>query len=82
MLMYNNLNIQPNIKIYILTWNIQSNSLSWRIIETDNRIVTNQIIYEYFKDFKDLIKHIIIDDDKNIKLIGNFDGKVEKLYLW
>ncbi len=80
MLMYNDINIQPNIKIYIHTWHIYSNSLSCIVIETDN--LKNQNIYEYFKDFKDLIKHIIIDDDKNIKLIGNFDGKVEKLYLW
>ena len=68
--------IKPNIKIFIHTWNVFANSLSWRIVHQDNRPVTNDIIYEYFKDLKGLIKHIIIDDDKNIKLIGNLDGKV------
>jgi len=68
--------IKPNIKILIHTWNVFANSLSWRIVQQDNRPVTNEIIYEYFKDLKGLIKHIIIDDDNNIKLIGNLDGKV------
>ena len=69
-------NIEPNIKIYIHTWNIFANSLSWRPYKADEREITEGIIYDYFKDLKDLIKHIIIDDDKNIQLIGNVNGKI------
>ena len=69
-------NIEPNINIYIHTWNIFANSLSWRPYKADEREITEGIIYDYFKDLKDLIKHIIIDDDKNIQLIGNVDGKI------
>jgi hypothetical protein len=66
--------IDPYIKIYIHTWNIFANSLSWRQVNTDNTLVTNETIYTYFKDLKDLIKCIIIDDDTKIKLIGKIDN--------
>jgi len=69
-------NIEPNINIYIHTWNIFANSLSWRPYKANEREITEGIIYDYFRDLKDLIQHIIIDDDKNIKLIGNVDGKI------
>ena len=36
------------------------------------------MIYDYFKDLKHLIKHIIIDNDKNLKLFGNTKGLVYK----
>ena len=49
-----------NIKIYIHTWNIFSNNISWREIESNNTPVTEEIIYNYFNDLKHLIKHIII----------------------
>ena len=65
-----------NIKIYIHTWNIFSNNISWREIESNNTPVTEEIIYNYFNDFKHLIKHIIIDDDTNINLIGNIEGTI------
>jgi hypothetical protein len=65
-----------NIKIYIHTWNIFANNISWRQIETNNTIVTEETIYNYFNDLKHLIKHIIIDDDTNIQLIGNKDGNI------
>ena len=65
-----------NIYIYIHTLNVYANSLSQRIIHQDNRPVTNDIIYEYFKDLKGLIKNIIIIINNNIKLIGNLDGKI------
>jgi len=65
--------IDPDLKIYIHTWNRFASSLSWREIEEDNREVTEETIYDYFKDLKPFIKHIIIDNDKLIdcELIGN-----------
>jgi len=68
--------VDENINIYIHTWNIFANNISWRQIETNNTTVTEETIYNYFKDIKHLIKHIIIEDDTNIELIGNKDGNI------
>ena len=70
------LSISNNISIYIHTWHIIQNSLSWRHIDENNNIVTNDLIYSYFKDISHLIKLIIIDDDSKINLIGNLDGTI------
>uniref|UniRef100_A0A6C0DBI6 Uncharacterized protein n=1 Tax=viral metagenome TaxID=1070528 RepID=A0A6C0DBI6_9ZZZZ len=64
------------LKIYIHTWNIFSNNISWREINENKKEVTEKIMYEYFRELKDLIKHIIIDDDNKIELIGNLEGKI------
>ena len=56
--------IDNNLQIYIHTWNIFSNNISWRKIEADNKIVTKEIIEDYFNILSRLIKHIIIDDDR------------------
>jgi hypothetical protein len=71
-------NIFPDLKIFIHTWNIFSNNISWRNINTNNTEVTNEIIYNYFDKLSSCIKHIIIDDDKKITLHGNLNGKVGK----
>jgi hypothetical protein len=68
--------IYPELKIYIHTWNIISNNISWRHIQINNTTVTEKLIYNYFNDLKHLIKHIIIDDDKKIELIGNLKGNI------
>ena len=65
-----------NIHIYIHTWNIQQSNISWRNIKEINNIITKEVIFNYFKDLSHLIKHIIIEDDKNIKLIGNLTGTI------
>lgn len=69
---YNNLNI------YIHTWNIFSNNISWTKRDANYTTVTQQTIYDYFGELSGLIKHIIIEDDKQIKLIGNLTGYVSK----
>jgi hypothetical protein len=69
-------NIDPNLKIFIHTWSIFANNISWKYMETDNRIVTNEVIYTYFGELSKLIKHIIIDDDSKIELIGNVEGNI------
>ena len=68
--------IIPDLKIYIHTWNIFANNISWRTIDINTQIVTDKIIYDYFDDLKHLIKHIIIDDDTKIQLIGNLCGYI------
>jgi hypothetical protein len=74
--LFKELSKDNNISIYIHTWNIIQNSLSWRWIDENNSLVTNELIINYFRDLSPLIKNIIIDDDKNIKLIGNLNGTI------
>ena len=68
--------IDHNLKIYIHTWSIYSNTISHRHITLDDRTVTKEAIYAYFGDLQHLIQHIIIDDDTKIQLIGRLEGKV------
>ena len=66
--------MQPDLKIFIHTWNIFANNISWRYIKKNETIVTKEIIYNYFENLKNNIEDIIIDDDKHIQLIGNLNG--------
>jgi hypothetical protein len=70
------INLDNDVSIYIHTWNVMANDISWRTIEKNDTIVTKEIIYDYFNEYKKCIKNIIIDDDKNIEIIGNKDGKL------
>jgi len=64
------------IKIYIHTWSIKQNNISWRPIENDFTEINIEYIQSYFQDLFKFVKKIIIDDDTNIKLYGNVDGKM------
>lgn len=70
------LNSKINLEVYIHTWNIYSNNLSWRDIKQDNRSVTENTINNYFQDIKHIIKKIIIDDDRKIELKGDINGNI------
>jgi hypothetical protein len=65
-----------DLTIYIHTWTIFANNVSWRKIELNSNVVNEDIINDYFKDLKHLILKIIIDDDKEVKLIGNINGNI------
>ena len=71
----------PDLKIFIHTWNIYCNNLSWRIMDIDSRIVNEELIYEYFDDLKHIIHNIIIDDDTKIQLIGNLNGNINDGFM-
>lgn len=80
-----------NIQIYIHTWNKKQNNISWREIENDSTEITNDTIEAYFKDLYKFVREIIIEDDANIELHGNLDGKLAssktnilgwKRYVW
>lgn len=70
------LSLQYDLKIYIHTWNIIQSNVSWRPMMTNDKIVTKELIYNYFGELKHLIKHIIIDDDTKINIIGNKTGNI------
>lgn len=66
----------PTLKIYIHTWVIVQNNITWRKIEEDLTPVTVDFLHSYFKDLVHLIAHIIIDNGKKINLIGNKKGTI------
>lgn len=70
------LSLNYQIKIYIHTWSIKQNNLSWRFIKNDFTKIDINYIKLYFKDLFIFIKKIIINSDDNIKLYGNLDGKI------
>ena len=69
-------NVFPDLKIFIHTWNIFANNISWREISYNSQPVNETIIQGYFDDLKHLIHHVIIDDDSKIQLIGNLCGNI------
>ena len=70
--------LYPDLKIFIHTWDIIANNISWRNINVNTHIVTEELIRNYFGDLSNLIKHIIIDNDQQIELIGNLQGNINK----
>lgn len=71
--------LYPDLKIFIHTWDIFANNISYRQIAVNNKKVDNQIIYDYFDDLRHLIQNIIIDDDTQITLIGNTTGNIQNI---
>jgi hypothetical protein len=65
-----------NLFIYIHTWDVIQNNISWRKLEQDNTPVTEKMIHDYFRDCSSSIKYISIESDKNIPLIGNIFGNI------
>lgn len=64
-----------NLYIFIHTWNIKCNNISWRKdIKTDYSIINENIITNYFKNIN--IQKIFIDDESNVDLIGNVIGNI------
>lgn len=66
----------PDLKIFIHTWNVFANNVSWRNITINDTAVDEDIIYNYFGKLKNCISHIMIDDDKTIQLHGNLVGTI------
>lgn len=71
------LNLSINYKLYIFihTWNIKSNNISWRSIKENYEEITEEIIINYFKNIN--LEKIFIDNDNYISLIGNIDGYIK-----
>lgn len=65
-----------DIQIFIHTWDIKQNTLSWRYIEDEPVQVTIDIIRSYFKDIFVHVRKIIIESDSDIELHGNVEGKL------
>jgi len=72
------LNDQYDLTIYIQTWNILQTNVSWRYMEKNDSLVTEELIKDYFDDLSVNIKKIIILDDSKIDLIGKTTGRMGK----
>jgi len=70
--------LDPTLHIYIHTWNVVSNNLSWRPMSLNPTPVTPNLIRTYFGELAKCIQHIMIEDDSDIKLIGNLSGNICK----
>lgn len=64
------------VQIFIHTWNVVQNGISWRNIESVDLEVTEGMIANYFGEFSGLIRDVLIDDDSKIQLHGNIHGKI------
>jgi hypothetical protein len=73
--------INKNLKIYIHTWNIFTSNISWRYVKQNKIPVTKKTIYDYFGEYGNLIKEILIDDDTKISLIGITEGKIDNCLM-
>lgn len=63
-----------NVSIYLHTWNIMQSDKSWRNMELINTPITKEMIENYFKNQN--IKCIKIEDETNIEIYGNTEGKI------
>jgi hypothetical protein len=64
------------IHMYVQTWKIVQNNLSWRRVDTIEKEVTEQQIRNYFQNRE--IKSISILDDSTIDHVGNIEGNIGK----
>jgi len=62
--------------IYIFTWSILQSSKSWRSLQQIDTKITKELILNYFQDLKLNIRHISIEEEANISLIGSTDGNI------
>lgn len=70
------LNTISPLTIYVHTWDVQQNSLSWRRIEDNPTPITSDKITAYLRDLAPCVKHIRIDPDGSLPIVGNTEGKV------
>jgi len=65
-------NLRFTLKIYIHTWNVKANNVSWEKKKSDETAVTEEMVRDYFKDLP--IVSIMIENDQDIELIGDTTG--------
>lgn len=62
-----------SVDVYVHTWNRKQSALSWRVIQEDNSLITEDMVRNYFKHAH-YLKAIIIDNDKECELHGRING--------
>jgi hypothetical protein len=66
------------LTIYIHTWDIKQNSLSWRHMEDIKTEITTDMITAYFRELASCIKVIRIDPDGSLPIHGSKEGKITR----
>ena len=71
------------LSIYIHTWTLAECESNWRNIDQDARKcgVSEMMIRDYFKDKVKYIRNMTIEDDENIELYGNLEGRIANTYM-
>jgi hypothetical protein len=70
------LDLMAGIEIYMQTWSVKQNALSWRPMIADDTEVTPELILDYMGDLSSKIKKIIVLDEKVVVLSGRTDGLI------
>lgn len=65
-----------DLKVYVQTWSVFQNNLSWRKLEENREFVTEDKIKNYLEDLPIEVVNII--DDSKIKHHGNTKGRIGK----
>jgi len=76
-----------NVTIYIHTWTNKECKKTWRHEASmyswkktpDQLKVTEELVADYFKEFKHLIKKITLEDEENVKLCGRTEGQLTNI---
>ena len=76
-----------NVTIYIHTWTNKECKKTWRHEasmyswkKTPEQLkVTEELVADYFKEFKPLIKKITLEEEENVKLCGRTDGQLTNI---
>ena len=76
-----------NVTIYIHTWTNKECKKTWRHEasmyswkKTPEQLkVTEELVADYFKEFKPLIKKITLEDEENVKLCGRTEGQLTNI---
>lgn len=63
-----------DLKVYVQTWNIVQNSLSWRSIPYIHSPVDEELVRKYLKGIR--VEEVIVLDDLRISHVGETRGKV------
>jgi len=63
-------------KIFIHTWGIRQSSISWRMLHEDKTKVDEAAVREYFGDLGGFIESVLVDDDRELQVLGSREGNV------
>ena len=69
-----NLESLYDVTFYLHTWHKSEARVSWRKLSTNMFDINEKLIKHYLKDIK--YEKLIIDNDYNIELVGNKEGRV------
>lgn len=64
------------LQLYVHTWGVKQNSLSWRRIPSDASMITDATITAYLRDLAPCVRSLKIDPDGSLPLVGSTEGRL------